>query len=378
MSSTEPLPNLNDFLAAYSGGIKGIKNVLADTRVGSALDVPGGMSAVLFSRQVKRDKTLFENCYTDSATKTDLDRHIELKLKVSRIKDEYGLGFMILERDTLSDSFTIYQGTRVEYYENGKSFIYQVAKNTLVQNTNYKITIPIKPIIKGKTGALETSNYLRFLDSIDTPSIISGFTIAYLKCSDGTDFENDNDYRIRAKDIFKKTRIGYSDRLISTCLDQGAIVVIVLLSNTYDDDLDFALNNIYVADAGYSTSDELKMDCALALEDVRVFGADLQILGMEVILIDLVVNLYLYDNPSDIDLLSLEQSVTDSIIDYFEDQDKFWLFRINSLQGMVKELAYDLIENVTITSSIPEPDVEFPPILPKYRLNKIKFNYYKA
>ena len=72
MPSTQPIPTLADLRRAYSDGIVGQRERRADTHDGSAYDLLGGMSAMLFSRQAQRDRDLFRANYFDSAEAEDL------------------------------------------------------------------------------------------------------------------------------------------------------------------------------------------------------------------------------------------------------------------------------------------------------------------
>lgn len=380
MPAVLDLPNVTDYLIAYSGAIQGKKNALLDLRTGSSLEIPGGMAALLWSRQSQRDRTLFNNAYTDSSTGVDLDRHIELKYKVERIQATYGEGYLILKNISEPGFGTVfyYKGTRLEVYGINKNnqFItleYKVKEDVEVPVDAPTFTIPIEAIRPGTGVAIEAVENIRFTDEVS-----DYFVISYLKCNDGTDYESDNDYRARARDIAKNDRIGYSSKIIQTCKEAGAEYVVVLLSTAYGDDKDFALNYVYVADAGYSTSESLKEACSLALDDVRVAGADLQVLGMQVTPLTLMVNVYLYDNPDGVDKTQLNLDITESINDSLSDINKFWLFKLVNLQGAIKSLNPSLIQSVIITSSLPEPEAEFPAILPKYELNYIDVQYFKG
>ena len=337
-----------------------------DARRGSGYDLVGGAAALLWTKQANRDRQLFRNAYTDSATGADLSRHVEAKYGgIARVQAEAGAGTLTLSRPAaaLADG-VIYAGTRIEMLTATAPVVYRVSADTPVPSVLLDVAVPIEATRTGRgSRASANANNLRLADSIFDPSL----SPVALVCADGTDEEPADAYIARARLERRRARVGYPDRIRQVCLDAGAAQVELLAATALGDAADVGLSYCYVADAGFHTSDALRKACSIALDAVRVAGCDMQVLGMEQVPVSATVAVTLWDEPGAFDLLDLEQAIVAALVDDFARRKQFWAFRLDALGSVVQRLS-QAVQTAVVTTDPAPPAVAFPATLPKYVL----------
>ncbi len=215
---------------------------------------------------------------------------------------------------------------------------------------------------KGVATNVGAGSTLRLGDSV----FDSGFTCISLVCADGTEEERDPDYISRASQTRADRRVGYYERIIQTCKDEGAHYVVALDAGTFGADNDFGLNYVYVADSGFSSPEALKQACFLALEAVLVGGNDTQVLGMTLTNVALAVAVTLWDDVGNVDTGELRQRINSALRNEFTNRSEFWLFRNEELGGIVQQNTE--VQVAVVTSTPAEPAAAFASSLPRYIL----------
>ncbi len=364
MPTSAPLPTLEDFRQAYSKTLIGSRDSRLNTRTGGGYDLVGGSSALLWSRQARRDLQLFRECFRDTASGAALDRHVEPIYQVERTLATYGTGIAIYQRASAATAGTIYTGTRIEVCGDASPSEYVVTEDTDVIIGQLTAPVPIRAARTGKGVATNVGagESIRLGDSV----FDSGFTCISLVCGDGTEEERDPDYIARASETRADRRVGYQDRIVQICKDEGAHYVVALDAGTFGPDNDFGLNYVYVADSGFSSTTALKKDCFLALEAALVGGNDTQVLGMTLTDVTLTVAVTLWDDVGNVDTGELRLRIIAALRNEFQNRAEFWLFRNEELGGIVQQNAE--VQVAVVTSSPAEPAAAFANSLPRYVL----------
>lgn len=372
MPATGTPPTLRDFLTAYGNAIRGTRSTTADVRTGSAYDLIGGVSAIVWSRQAQRDRRLFRQVYTDTADGEDLERLVEKKYQVTRIQSTYGTGTLTLTRPAPGSAVgTIYAGTRVEYREKATPAVYVVSQDTIVPKTALAYPIPIRA---GRTGPGVSINVDGGWLKLPDPIFDDTLRPTGLVCGDGTDQESPTEYVARARRQKLDRRNGYSTRIIAALQEAGAEEIVLLDAHSLGEANDFGLSYAYVADSGFSTTEPLKRDCLIALDSVIVAGTDVQVLGMTPTPVSVTVTASLVEDPGGVDTLDLKQGITAALVEEFSlRRSRWWTFRADALAGLVASTS-QLIQTATVTTSPPEPVVQFPHVLPRYTIASTAVN----
>jgi hypothetical protein len=336
MPSTQPLPTISSLLTAAGNAVRGQNDEYADTRRGSIHDHASGPMAILFSREASRDVDLFADTYLHDATGDALTNLIEGRYGIARVLSTAGMGTVTFTRSSASaGAGTLLAGTRIS--AGSPPAIYSIATNTPVSST--QVVIQNVPIVASETGtgtAISAVSGLTLLDPLYDPL----WQPQSLVCEDGTDFEQANDYRSRASQIRLNARNGYLARLVQVCQAAGAIYVVAFASqyglDSSDFDDDYGLNAIYVSDANFQSTAALIQACALALESVRVGGADLYIGGIQQqnLYVQALVNLV--DDPGRLDLLPIQQACVQALLAYFSPTSSGYTFKRDALTGAIK------------------------------------------
>lgn len=359
-------PTLREFLAAYGESIRGSRSSTADTRTGSAYDLAGGVSAIVWSKEVQRDRRLFRQVYTDTAEGEDLDRLVEQKYDTTRTVASYGTGTLVLTRPAAaSANGVVYAGTRVEYRVPGAIPVpYAVYVDTTIPAGATWFPVPVRATTTGAGVACkaDAANL-----ALPDPLFDATLTAHGLTCSDGTDEEPAADYLARARQAKSDRRNGYPTRIIEALQEAGASEVVLLDAHALGDANDFGLSYAYVADSGFSSPTALIKACMIALDEVIVAGTDVQVLGMTPTPITLTTTVALTDDPGAFDQDDIKQGIVAALLEEFSQRNQWWTFRWSSLESVISKTHY-AIQQATVTTSPTEPAVSFPAALPRYTL----------
>jgi hypothetical protein len=364
VSAQAPVPGVSDFLRAYSDAIRGERGQRQNVRRGGTLDLVGGSSALVWAALAARDRDLFRANLVDAAQGEDLDRQVLRRYGVVRLRESRGAGEAIFKRPTAAaGADTIDAGTRIRVQGAAGFELYAVAQTTSVGATALLVAVPIQATRPGPGVAVSASGASVSLDdSIFDASLVP----VSLTCGDGVLEETASAYVARARATKRAGRVGYRRSVTEACKAAGADVVVILAPDTFGGDQ--AITNVYVGDAGYTTSTELLDACYVAAESVRVAGCDMQFLPMQVTPVSLEVVATLWDQPAKFDQLALKRDAIDALVGSFAARADFWLFSTDSLSGEVVRASGGAVQSVAITPTPPAPAATFPAVLPRFTL----------
>jgi Baseplate J-like protein len=369
MPSPKSTPDIGAYLRAYAAGIRAEQGPTVSARRGGALDLFGGSAALLWSRQSARDRDLFRGTFYTTAAGADLDRLALRYFGVERIHDTTGTGTLVLYRPAGGLEGELYAGTRVAVVgpEGVPREVYAVAKDHPVGALETLVEVPIRATRPGPGVAVKAAgSQVRIQDIIFDGS----FAPVSLVCADGTAEEGAEQLIARGRVERRNGRLGYRASIVDTCKGAGAEHVVALEARTFvgEDEDDLGESYVYVADASFTSSPALLDACAVALEQVRVAGADLLVLGMVPMPVMLAITAQLVADPQDFDVVDLRTSITARVLDVFAARPQWWEFSTEALAGEVERAAPRavLVADVDATPAPPEPG--FPAALPRFTL----------
>ncbi len=367
MPAVTKVPTIEDFREAARRGIRGWRDPNLSVRSGGGYDFTQGPAAVIWSREAQRDRDLFLQVYTESATDADRDRLVEAYYHVERVPAAYGLGTCEFTRPSAAaGAGRIYAGTRVAVLKAGyPPAVYAVLADTDVTAAALSLPVPMRATRYGTGVAANVGS----ASGLRLDDILFDATLrpAALVVGDGTDREEDDAYLARARADLKADRVGHIARLVKTCREAGAWNVVCLHSGTFGDAQDFGLNHIYVSDANYVTTLQLQQDCFLALDAVRVAGCDVQVLGMDSATISVALTVAMNDSPGAFDLTALAADIRAAVVDEFAGRSDTWTWRTEGIRGAASKASPD-IQSVGVVTNPAEPAAAFTATLTRYRL----------
>ncbi len=376
MPSPLPLPTIDDLTSAFHMSVRARRDKRADGRAGSVYDFIAGISAVLWSREAQRDRDLFRAIYFDDAQGDDLTARAQQLFGIARTIDTYGRGFATFARPTaIAGEGTIWTGTRLRVAGNlAGSVAYAVAADVPVQATELYAVVPIRATAVGPGVAIASTSFGFLEDPLWDPS----WTVPSLTCADGTRFEPANEFRARVRTQRLAERVGYETRILQACEDAGAAEVALFRSDQAATDI--GLNVCYVGDAGYSGSVDLVRAVTVALESVRVCGADMPVRPLVASSLSSAATIALWDDPSTFGLDQLTLTLRGVLLAEFAGSLAGYIYQRDALAGALARVS-DAIQSVAFTS--PSADItilvngQFPPTLTRYSLapTNISFNF---
>ena len=374
MPAVRRVPKTADFLAAWEAGLRGERGIERNARRGGIYDLVDGPSALLWAEEAARDRALFLACYADGATGEDLDRIVLRRYGVTRVQDDYGTGTALLSRPG-TGAGVVYRGTRIEVTGAGPfPRVYAVADDVPVASSDLDVLVPVRATRTGKGVAVSTTENLRVTDELFDPTL----TPVSLTCADGTDRETDAEYLARGRGGKLARKVGTTTAIRNACVLAGALNVVVLDANVFGDNLDFGVTHVYVADAGFSSSEALIDACYVALESARVLGCDTAVLGMtNTPVTDLRLTVTLSDLPSRFDLAALTTQIVSAVLDDFNGRSDFWTWSLASVRSVAFDAGGLAVREVLAASAQAPGPPAFVPVLPRFTLagTAIKVEY---
>lgn len=367
MPSALPVDTVRDFLQAFERGVRADRGAGWSTRRGGGLDMLGGSAALVWQQEALHVQRLFRGCTLASATGDALNTRGLAEFGEGPVQATRGQGEVLIARPTAgAGAGTIYAGTRIEVLGvNSVRGVYRVTEDTMVGAAVLAVAVPIEATRTGSGTGAKTSSGLRWGGDVvfdDTIELVA------LACDPGLDAETAERFVARVTERRLDRRPGYPTSVRQACLDAGATHVVILDANALGDDADFGVTHVHVADASYTTTDELRKACFLALEGVRVAGCDLQVLGMEQQAVSLDLTVTVAGSLADIAPVPFRAAILASVLSEFGARKEFWLWKNSAIGGAAMRTDPTKIRAVDVTSSPSEPAGEFVDTLPRYTL----------
>lgn len=368
MSSHAPLPSVDDFLGAFEDAVRVARDKDSrrmNVRPGSALDHVNGPAAMLWAQEAARDRALFRQCYTDTASGDRLEEIVLLKYGVPRVRATYGTGNAVLHRNGAAPSGTVYAGIRIRVRKAGglPPVHYVISQDVQVIAAAISVNAPIRAARTGSGTAISNPPVAELEDST-----FDVFEVAALTCGDGTDEESPEAYIGRARQGRRDGRPGHLKRFEDVCHAAGAANVVVQDAGAFGFILDFGVTHVYVADAWFSSPQSLIDACSDAIDAVHIAGCDVQILPMTNTPIVITGAVTLRDNPGLFDVSGIRQAMTQALLSAFNRRSNPYTFDADALGGEMFAAGGQAVQQIDLSTSPSASAVSFVPVLPRYTL----------
>jgi uncharacterized phage protein gp47/JayE len=366
MSSTLAPPTIEELRQAFHASVRATRLRRADGRDGSVYDYLAGPSAILWSRAGQYVRDLFRAIYIDEAQGDDLTERIRALWGIDRVLDTYGPGYATVYRPTAAaGQGTFWRGTRIRV---GSSY-YRVREDTTVGASVLSAPIPIEATRYGAGVALTHAP-----GAVDDPVWDPSWTVPGVSCDDGTSFESRDAFLARARTERLDARVGYASAILTACKNAGASVVAAFPSTFAGEASDYGIGAVYVGDESFTGTPALVDACLLALERVRVLGAEIHVGAMTPAALTIEATVYLWDDPANFDQVLLTQALSGALVREFTGSTNGFSFTRDSLGGVMSRTT-SAVQSAVFTT--PSSDVAiltgsppaFPLTLPRYQLS---------
>ncbi len=226
--------------------------------------------------------------------------------------------------------------------------------------------MPIEATKSGPQESINISSTTSIRPIIEDPLWDNSWRIDSLHCDPGTDFEPAADYRARIRQSRKDSRKGYQKAIIRACTDVGAANVALFESNYAGDAFDYGINYCYVGDVSFTSTPALIKACKIALENVRVLGVDIQVLGMQASALSVNAIVHLWQDPGQFDLRNLDSALHSALVNYFTGTTAGFGYRLDAMAGAMMDLT-DSIQAVVFTTPSSDSTIVSgsPPVFPE-------------
>ncbi len=355
--------------------IQGSADSAADLTRGSDYESLVGPTAVIYTRQERRDIDLFNATKFHTAQGEDLTELVRLRFGVDRYLDTRGTGQVSIARPTAAaGEGWVWAGTRIAIIGSEPKY-YRTLTDTFVAAGDTTAPLDIEAVLIGPGSKADQSAGCRVDDTLwDTT-----WTVSSLTCTDGTTFESAPDLIARVRQGRHDARVGHSKKIETVCKEAGAANVVLFRSDFGGEALDGGLNVCYVGDIGYSSSPTMVKACFLALRSARVLGDHMQVLQMAPVALNVSCDVYLRDQPYNLDTLRLEQIHRSSIVQYLGGKTGGFTFSLAGIRGAIIRNTPEVQDVVLVT---PAADVgilidgAFPEVLSRYIVSDIAIRYH--
>lgn len=371
-----PEPTIRELLDAAGTAVRGLADKNADFIRGSDYESLTGPSAILWSRQARRDSDLFADVNFATASDQALTDMAMLRYGKQRILDSRGAGIVRLKRAAGGDAETIWKGTRF-FVPGPTARFYRATADTPVAAGAANIVVPIEAVDIGPGVAVSVGgNIARIGDQLED----STWLVVELVCADGQLFEKAEDFRERIRRELFEARVGQTAAIIKACKRVGAANVEVFRNNYAGSEYDHALNVVYVGDLGFSSPPDLVRACVLELQGFRALGDNLQVLPMARVELDIRATLHLYDHPALFDLERIERLHVASLHHYLNGSSGRFTYSLDGIRGAIARNTPE-VQQVVLTTPTADDQIvvgaakNFPATLNRYVPGSITLTY---
>lgn len=329
-------PSVQELLDAFEDGIRSSKDRYVDAREGAIYQHWGGVAAILWSREARRDTDLWRSNYLDSAEGSQLTALLNDRYDFERVTDTYGVGTARLTRPTAAaGSGSVWQGTRIAVL-GGTSLprFYVVSAKREVGAAETIIDVDIRA---DRPGAGVASSVIPPTGGLtlrlEDPLWDTTWTVERLECADGTSFEPAPAARARLRESRRDARAGFVEAIVRACKDAGAGTALLFPSDYAGDAEDMGLNVAYVGDAGFQGDQALVRRVIIALESWRVLGDNLQVFPLAVSNLVIRANVRLWESPTRVNQDELKRLLRGAALGYFEGSTSGFNYQREALAG---------------------------------------------
>lgn len=372
-----PEPTVKELLDIAGKAVRGQVEKNADFIRGSDYEALIGPTAIVWSREARRDTDLFNAVNFNTASGDDLTDMAFKRYGKQRVLDTNGSGTAVLARPAAGVAETFWLGTRI-MVPGAPAKFYRVKTQKSAAASALKVEVEIEALEPGPGVAIDVgSGVARLDDVLSDPS----WYVESLKCLDGTRFERAEDFRERIRRERLDSRVGQVKAIIETCKAAGAVNGIAFRSNYAGEAYDHGLNVVYVGDLGYVGSADLVRACSLALEKTRVLGDHLQVLPMARVELDISADIYLYDAPALFDMTRIKRLHHAGIVQYLNGASGQFAFSLAGIRGAIARPTPEA-QRVVLTSPAADEQIvvgalkNFPAVLNRYVPGQITLRYY--
>lgn len=375
MPSLYAEPTLDELLQAFADGIRSQRDRHVDAREGSLYQHWGGVAAVLWSRNARRDTDLWRAIYLDSAEAKDLTNLLADRYDFDRITDTYGTGTVRLRRATaVAAGGTVWRGTRITVFGTSvESKTYVVLQDWPVGATELVATLPVRALMTGPGTKIDIGTGAA---RVEDPLWDTTWTVDALTCDDGTAHEPAEAARARFRDSRLDARPGYVESIVKACKEAGATNALIFPSDFGGEAVDYGLNMAYVGDAGFQGDDALVRRVSVALEGKRVLGDQMQVRPLTRVNVTFQAKVNLWDSPSRVAQADVLARLTGAVQGYFSGSTSGFFYDRDAIVGAMMKAAPEM-ETATIVTpssnagvlSIVGGQPNFPDSLPRYFLS---------
>lgn len=373
MPSARKIPTIQDFLRAYHDGVRSFDKT-SDRHDGSKYDDMAGIGALVWSKAAQYTRDVFRADYFGTADGDDLTTLIQGRYQIARNLDAFGTGTVVLKRPSAgAGAGTIHVGTRLLVYPtNGLAVpqVYAATAETPVAAAALSVTVPIKAVVIGAGSAIDlvaSGLTARVDDNLwdNTLAVVS------LVCSDGTGYEKAANYRGRVIQAREDARAGYFKAIRKAALTAGAVSVALFASDVGGASSDFGISACYVGDASYASTPVLIRKVKLALENVRICGAEIAVLPMARAALAINATVNMWSDPGAMNTVALTEAMTTALQQYFGGAGGGFSYRLDAMSGRMTRVTPE-VQSVTFTAPLVDMPLlvgtppQFPQTLTRY------------
>ena len=359
MPSIKELPTIADLVKVFGNAVLG-ESRTANVRRGGRYDVLGGSNAILWSRETQRDRDLFDAIYLDGASGENLDERVFYFFGATRLASQFGTGRVTFARaSAAAGAGTFYAGTRIFAIDPtsiAPPRIFVVAANTLVAATATTVTVPIRTEVAEPGNGLEEASSSVLSFRVDDVTWDPTWAVLGLACAPGISYEKDADFLSRVRQERVDARLGMLTRLEEACVEAGAQNFALFESFRSGDASDGGLNVCYVGDDAFNGSVALARAVALALEPVRVLGADLEILSMVRAELTLEAEVKLWAPAAQFDLVLIDRLLRGAAFMHFAGRLNPYLYSLDAVRADMID-ASENVQDVIFSLPASEPSL---------------------
>jgi hypothetical protein len=224
-------------------------------------------------------------------------------------------------------------GTEIRVPYNGKSYVFVVRENTPIASTELSIAVDVDAQQAGAASNVGTVSSALALTGNPAPLFDPTLLPTSVTVAGGADGEDDPELRTRQRLYERGKRGGLAASVAYGALSVNGVKHVVLA--TMRDPHRGVLSAVYVGDINWDSTQSLRDDVAVALEDWRAWGASSDVRGIAQTDVPIIATMQMIEPIAFYDVNALRTAGVQACVDYFDRRKDPYAYDLSMLKGRI-------------------------------------------
>jgi hypothetical protein len=298
----------------------------------------------------------FDDATLERASGTGLDEYCSARGPVRRFDPRKSRGPMTFARPTTgAGGGDVTAGTEIRVPFNGKSYVFTVREDTAIKSSELTVTVDVEAQQPGAASNVGTVSAALALTGLPAPLFDTTLAPTSVTVAGGADGEEDAELRTRQRLYERGKRGGVAAAVAYGALSVNGVKHVVLAHMR--DPHRGVLSAVYVGDVNWQSTQDMRDEVAVSLEDWRAWGPSTDVRGIAQSDVPVSATMQMLQPIAFYDINGLRTAGVQAVVDYFERRKDPYAYDLSMLKGRLARVN-DEVSSVVLAAplvGVPSP-----------------------